>query len=292
MNSLKRLLWCVGLIFLAILAETIYIEWALDSTSRRFVKQSENVKKGFILKSDIALYDTPRLYRKKHAYDDLNELIYSLLYIRDNTDDFLWGISSAINLISQEVKKYPRDSNEYLFLLQKKIAISNRSPEHINDFNSLQEDVDDLVKLSSSHEDIHQEAYSFIESMLYAANRFSIEAVSGNANKSETLNKIENLYTKAVDTLKRNPVNEEALNIIKFSYYHGYAKCLLGDENGGKDMLAAVDTLSKKSDSFDEAMLINWDWAFVGNLTSPRNRGHFACGKYAQEIRSLTKSFY
>lgn len=290
---MKRLLWCVGLVFLAILAETIYIEWALDNTSRKFVEQLVPVKKGFILKSAITLYDAPRLYRKKSAYDDLNELIVSLLYMNDHVDNFKWGVYSAINLIKYGLKQYPKSSDEYLFLLQKKIAIINRSPIHIaKDFDDIQMDVDDLVRLSRNHKDIHQEAYSFIENMLYIANSFSKEAVLGNSNKSETLNKIENLYTKAVDTLKRNSANEEELNIIKFSYYHGYARCLLGDESGGKHMLAAVDTLSKKSDSFDEAMLANWDWTFVGNLTSPRNRGHVACEKYAQKIRSLVKSFH
>ena len=290
---MKRLLWCVGLVFLAILAETIYIEWALDNTSRKFVEQLVPVKKGFMLKSAITLYDAPRLYRKKSAYDDLNELIVSLLYMNDHVDDFKWGVYSAVNLIKYGLKQYSKSSDEYLFLLQKKIAIINRSPIHIaKDFDDIQTDVDDLVRLSRNHKDIHQEAYSFIENMLYIANRFSRGAALGDSNKLETLNKIENLYTKAVDTLKRNSAIEEELNIIKFSYYHGYARCLLGDENGGKDMLAAVDTLSKKSDSFDEAMLVNWDWAFVGNLTSPKNRGYVACGKYAQEIRSLTKSFY
>ena len=243
---MKRLLWCIGLVFLAILAETIYIEWALDNTSREFVEQLVPVKKGFMLKSAITLYDAPRLYRKKSAYDDLNELIVFLLYMNDHVDNFKWGVYSTINLIKYGLKQYPKSSDEYLFLLQKKIAIINRSPIHIaKDFDDIQMDVDDLVRLSRNHKDIHQEAYSFIENMLYIANSFSKEAVLGNSNKSETLNKIEDLYTKAVDTLKRNSANEEKLNIIKFSYYHGYARCLLGDESGGKDMLAAVDTLSK-----------------------------------------------
>lgn len=80
------------MVFLAIIAETIYIEWALDNTSRKFVEQLVPVKKGFMLKSAITLYDTPRLYRKKSAYDDLNALIISLLYMNDHVDDFKWGV--------------------------------------------------------------------------------------------------------------------------------------------------------------------------------------------------------
>ena len=117
---MKRLLWCVGLVFLAILAETIYIEWALDNTSRKFIEQLVPVKKGFMLKSAITLYDAPRLYRKKSAYDDLNELIVSLLYMNDHVDNFKWGVYSTINLIKYGLKQYPKSSDEYLFLLQKK----------------------------------------------------------------------------------------------------------------------------------------------------------------------------
>lgn len=276
--------------FLLIIIETIYIEWALNNTSRKFIEQLKPVEKGFMLKSAAVLYDTPRLYQRKSSYDDLNELVLSLLYI-NNVDDFQWGVFSAIKLIDYGLKKYSKNSNEYLFLLQKKIAIANRSPIYIKGFSNLQRDIDSLIKLSSGI-DVRQEAYSFIENMLYVANRFSINDMLEKQNKLETLNKIDALYIKATDKLRESSSAEE-LNIIKFNYYYGYARCLLGDDSGGKDMLAVVNKLSKESGSFHEAMFVNWDWSFVGNLLSSKSSGHAACGKYAKEIQSFMKtSFY
>ena len=291
-KKLNYLAWCAGAIFLAILSETIYIEWVLDNTSRKFIEKLEPVKKGFMLESAVILHDAPRLYRRKNAYDDLNELILSLLYINSDVDSLRWGVSSAIKLINSGLRQYPENSDEYLFLLQKKISIANRSPIYIEGFKNLQPDINNLIKLFGNKRDVHQEAYLFIENMLYAANIFDMKSTLEKQNRPEVINKINMLYTKAVNILRKNSPNED-LNIVKFNYYHGYARCLLGDEDGGKDMLASVNKLSKESASFHEAMFINWDWPFIGNLLSPKSSGHIACGKYAKEIQFFMKtSFY
>jgi hypothetical protein len=273
---LKKLILAGIILSLALIIETFLFEWVLNATSRKFMKEMIRPTRGIALFVAVRTFNVPRLYRSKSEYEDIHALIFTLLHINDNVEDASWGIRSAINIINDNLGKYSSDSEEYFYLLQRKIGILNRSPLPISNFIKIGNDVDLLITLSDrdgSKIQKIQKAYAHVERVLYLAN-------SGGNEKE-----IDVSYKEALRILDNDYSPENGLNTTKFGYYYGYAKCLVGNGEGGKLMVSSLNELSKKSANFHEAMTLNWDWTLVGNLASQKSRGHVACGNYVNEMK-------
>lgn len=259
---------------------TIYnfvLEWSLDVTARRFADDLVKVKQSNVLHVAIKTYDWPRVYRKSKPYDDLHTLVITLLYLDPEKDvqKSIWGIRTAVSLLDQGIKKYPINTKENYFSRLKRISIINRMPEIFSDENkNINQEIQEVILLgkSTSGVSIETVAYSLIEKMFYEANA----GIGKNA--------VDQSFNDALNQLELGNKDTFDSNKKKFEFYYGYAKCLVGEIEGGQLMLDSFNYLSQNSQKFGEAMFVNWDWPLIGSLRSVNNKGYAACHEAATQM--------
>lgn len=270
-----------GLTLALVLVYTVILEWALNSTTRKFAGDLVRPKYQLPLKIAIATIYWPRPYRQLSLYDDVQRAVLSLLYIDGNVEEAANGIALSIKLATKELGRHGVENDKYYYTLQRIVGIINRSP--VNFDNSIKEKNihRQYFELSLNRASPQEFAYSFIEQMLYRAR-----------NGASAL-EVQSLYNRAISAIENTQGgNELNLNAVKFKFYYGYAKCIYGESDGGADMVNSLKALSENSATFHEAMIVNWDWPLVGNLASKNSPGYVACHSYVDQMRKYAKSVY